>query len=112
MRVKALKALGCTHVILLQCSCAFNSGILLLLFTMLMLYYKLYVGQITVLTHPNLQCVSVCVCVQAFQKQAETDIRSCCLTEIKQTEEKYTETLESIEKVLSADGPSGKTAEY
>uniref|UniRef100_A0A8D3C4T3 Vav guanine nucleotide exchange factor 3 n=1 Tax=Scophthalmus maximus TaxID=52904 RepID=A0A8D3C4T3_SCOMX len=30
--------------------------------------------------------------------QAETDIRSCCLTEIKQTEEKYTETLESIEK--------------
>ncbi|KAM6971620.1 guanine nucleotide exchange factor VAV3 [Tautogolabrus adspersus] len=34
----------------------------------------------------------------AFQKQAETDIRSCCLTEIKQTEEKYTETLESIEK--------------
>uniref|UniRef100_A0A8D0ACU0 Vav guanine nucleotide exchange factor 3 n=1 Tax=Sander lucioperca TaxID=283035 RepID=A0A8D0ACU0_SANLU len=35
---------------------------------------------------------------EAFQKQAETDIRSCCLTEIKQTEEKYTETLESIEK--------------
>ncbi|XP_041824187.1 guanine nucleotide exchange factor VAV3 isoform X1 [Melanotaenia boesemani] len=34
----------------------------------------------------------------SFQKQAETDIRSCCLTEIKQTEEKYTETLESIEK--------------
>uniref|UniRef100_A0A8D0A810 Vav guanine nucleotide exchange factor 3 n=1 Tax=Sander lucioperca TaxID=283035 RepID=A0A8D0A810_SANLU len=34
-------------------------------------------------------------------KQAETDIRSCCLTEIKQTEEKYTETLESIEKVLT-----------
>ncbi|XP_060920058.1 guanine nucleotide exchange factor VAV3 isoform X2 [Labrus mixtus] len=34
----------------------------------------------------------------AFQKQAETDIRSCCLTELKQTEEKYTETLESIEK--------------
>uniref|UniRef100_A0A669F678 Vav guanine nucleotide exchange factor 3 n=1 Tax=Oreochromis niloticus TaxID=8128 RepID=A0A669F678_ORENI len=33
-------------------------------------------------------------------KQAETDIRSCCLTEIKQTEEKYTETLESIEKDL------------
>uniref|UniRef100_A0AAQ5YWS0 Vav guanine nucleotide exchange factor 3 n=1 Tax=Amphiprion ocellaris TaxID=80972 RepID=A0AAQ5YWS0_AMPOC len=32
-------------------------------------------------------------------KQAEIDIRSCCLTEIKQTEEKYTETLESIEKV-------------
>ncbi|KAM4606741.1 guanine nucleotide exchange factor VAV3 [Polymixia lowei] len=32
------------------------------------------------------------------QKQVETDIRSCCLTEIKQTEEKYTETLESIEK--------------
>uniref|UniRef100_A0A8C3G1U4 Vav guanine nucleotide exchange factor 3 n=1 Tax=Cyclopterus lumpus TaxID=8103 RepID=A0A8C3G1U4_CYCLU len=32
-------------------------------------------------------------------KQAETDIRSCCLTEIKQTEEKYTETLESIEKL-------------
>uniref|UniRef100_A0A674N1N5 Vav guanine nucleotide exchange factor 3 n=1 Tax=Takifugu rubripes TaxID=31033 RepID=A0A674N1N5_TAKRU len=31
-------------------------------------------------------------------KQAEIDIRSCCLTEIKQTEEKYTETLESIEK--------------
>ncbi|XP_056289728.1 guanine nucleotide exchange factor VAV3 isoform X1 [Pseudoliparis swirei] len=31
-------------------------------------------------------------------KHAETDIRSCCLTEIKQTEEKYTETLESIEK--------------
>lgn len=32
------------------------------------------------------------------QKQAETDIRSCCLMEIKQTEEKYTETLDSIEK--------------
>uniref|UniRef100_A0A8C3GCC0 Vav 3 guanine nucleotide exchange factor b n=1 Tax=Cyclopterus lumpus TaxID=8103 RepID=A0A8C3GCC0_CYCLU len=31
--------------------------------------------------------------------QAEVDVRSCCLTEIKQTEEKYTETLESIEKV-------------
>ncbi|KAI4886677.1 hypothetical protein NFI96_003876 [Prochilodus magdalenae] len=31
-------------------------------------------------------------------KQAETDIRSCCLMEIRQTEEKYTETLESIEK--------------
>ncbi|XP_030607549.1 guanine nucleotide exchange factor VAV3-like isoform X3 [Archocentrus centrarchus] len=30
--------------------------------------------------------------------QVEVDIRSCCLTEIKQTEEKYTETLESIEK--------------
>uniref|UniRef100_A0A3P8PB15 Vav 3 guanine nucleotide exchange factor b n=1 Tax=Astatotilapia calliptera TaxID=8154 RepID=A0A3P8PB15_ASTCA len=35
-------------------------------------------------------------------KQAEVDIRSCCLTEIKQTEEKYTETLESIEKVLNS----------
>uniref|UniRef100_A0AAX7UAD3 Vav 3 guanine nucleotide exchange factor b n=1 Tax=Astatotilapia calliptera TaxID=8154 RepID=A0AAX7UAD3_ASTCA len=34
--------------------------------------------------------------------QAEVDIRSCCLTEIKQTEEKYTETLESIEKVLNS----------
>ncbi|XP_028290216.1 guanine nucleotide exchange factor VAV3 isoform X2 [Gouania willdenowi] len=33
-----------------------------------------------------------------FQKQTEIDIRSCCLTEIKQTEEKYTDTLESIEK--------------
>ncbi|XP_038160201.1 guanine nucleotide exchange factor VAV3 isoform X2 [Cyprinodon tularosa] len=33
-----------------------------------------------------------------FQRQAEIDIRSCCLTEIKQTEEKYTETLESIHK--------------
>ncbi|XP_069497975.1 guanine nucleotide exchange factor VAV3 isoform X2 [Ambystoma mexicanum] len=31
-------------------------------------------------------------------KSAESDIRSCCLLEIKQTEEKYTETLESIEK--------------
>uniref|UniRef100_A0AAY4DB44 Vav guanine nucleotide exchange factor 3 n=1 Tax=Denticeps clupeoides TaxID=299321 RepID=A0AAY4DB44_9TELE len=31
-------------------------------------------------------------------KQTETDIRSCCLMEIKQTEEKYTETLDSIEK--------------
>ncbi|XP_053293131.1 guanine nucleotide exchange factor VAV3 isoform X1 [Pleuronectes platessa] len=31
-------------------------------------------------------------------KQAEVDVRICCLTEIKQTEEKYTETLESIEK--------------
>ncbi|XP_019131803.1 guanine nucleotide exchange factor VAV3 isoform X2 [Larimichthys crocea] len=30
--------------------------------------------------------------------QAEVDVRSCCLAEIKQTEEKYTETLESIEK--------------
>uniref|UniRef100_A0A8C5C8A0 Vav guanine nucleotide exchange factor 3 n=1 Tax=Gadus morhua TaxID=8049 RepID=A0A8C5C8A0_GADMO len=34
----------------------------------------------------------------AFQKHVETDIRSCCLAEIRQTEEKYTETLESIEK--------------
>ncbi|XP_057712824.1 guanine nucleotide exchange factor VAV3-like isoform X1 [Corythoichthys intestinalis] len=33
------------------------------------------------------------------QKQVEmSDVRSCCLSEIKQTEEKYTETLESIEK--------------
>ncbi|XP_042320331.1 guanine nucleotide exchange factor VAV3-like [Sceloporus undulatus] len=31
-------------------------------------------------------------------KCPENDIRSCCLSEIKQTEEKYTETLESIEK--------------
>ncbi|XP_059504190.1 guanine nucleotide exchange factor VAV3 [Stegostoma tigrinum] len=31
-------------------------------------------------------------------KQYETDIRSCCLLEIRQTEEKYTATLESIEK--------------
>uniref|UniRef100_A0AAZ3RDB2 Vav 3 guanine nucleotide exchange factor b n=1 Tax=Oncorhynchus tshawytscha TaxID=74940 RepID=A0AAZ3RDB2_ONCTS len=31
------------------------------------------------------------------QKQAE-NVRSCCLSEIKQTEERYTETLESIEK--------------
>ncbi|KAF1661446.1 Guanine nucleotide exchange factor VAV3, partial [Aptenodytes patagonicus] len=31
-------------------------------------------------------------------KYTENDIRSCCLAEIKQTEEKYTETLESIEK--------------
>ncbi|CAG07153.1 unnamed protein product, partial [Tetraodon nigroviridis] len=30
--------------------------------------------------------------------QAEVDVRSCCLSEIKQTEEKYTGTLESIEK--------------
>lgn len=36
----------------------------------------------------------------SLQKQAEVDVRSCCLTEIKQTEEKYTETLEAIEKVL------------
>ncbi|KAM6977322.1 LOW QUALITY PROTEIN: guanine nucleotide exchange factor VAV3 [Aplochiton taeniatus] len=34
----------------------------------------------------------------SLQKQAETDIRTCCLAEIRQTEEKYTETLESIEK--------------
>ncbi|XP_031440226.1 guanine nucleotide exchange factor VAV3 isoform X2 [Clupea harengus] len=32
------------------------------------------------------------------KQTTETDIRSCCLTEIKQTEEKYTETLDSIEK--------------
>uniref|UniRef100_A0A4W5LUV5 DH domain-containing protein n=1 Tax=Hucho hucho TaxID=62062 RepID=A0A4W5LUV5_9TELE len=38
----------------------------------------------------------------SFQKQVETDIRSCCLTEIKQTEEKYTETLDSIEKYFMA----------
>uniref|UniRef100_A0A8C6PDD5 Vav 3 guanine nucleotide exchange factor b n=1 Tax=Nothobranchius furzeri TaxID=105023 RepID=A0A8C6PDD5_NOTFU len=31
-------------------------------------------------------------------KQVEVDVRSCCLSEIKQTEERYTETLESIEK--------------
>uniref|UniRef100_A0A8D3DTS2 Vav guanine nucleotide exchange factor 3 n=1 Tax=Scophthalmus maximus TaxID=52904 RepID=A0A8D3DTS2_SCOMX len=40
---------------------------------------------------PPVRCVCVCVCVCV----------SCCLTEIKQTEEKYTETLESIEKVLT-----------
>ncbi|XP_048353110.1 guanine nucleotide exchange factor VAV3 isoform X2 [Sphaerodactylus townsendi] len=33
-------------------------------------------------------------------KYPENDIRCCCLSEIKQTEEKYTETLESIEKDL------------
>uniref|UniRef100_A0A3Q1EW00 Vav 3 guanine nucleotide exchange factor b n=1 Tax=Acanthochromis polyacanthus TaxID=80966 RepID=A0A3Q1EW00_9TELE len=43
----------------------------------------------------NLEDLIEYVC---FQKQAEIDVRSCCLTEIKQTEEKYTETLESIEK--------------
>uniref|UniRef100_A0A7N6BTA7 Vav 3 guanine nucleotide exchange factor b n=1 Tax=Anabas testudineus TaxID=64144 RepID=A0A7N6BTA7_ANATE len=32
------------------------------------------------------------------QQPPLVDVRSCCLTEIKQTEEKYTETLESIEK--------------
>uniref|UniRef100_A0A8C6ULT5 Vav 3 guanine nucleotide exchange factor b n=1 Tax=Neogobius melanostomus TaxID=47308 RepID=A0A8C6ULT5_9GOBI len=37
--------------------------------------------------------------VRDFGK-AEVDVRSCCLSEIKQTEEKYTETLESIEKVM------------
>ncbi|KAG9483272.1 hypothetical protein GDO78_009289, partial [Eleutherodactylus coqui] len=31
-------------------------------------------------------------------RTAESDIRSCCLLEIKQTEEKYSETLDSIEK--------------
>ncbi|XP_030630575.1 guanine nucleotide exchange factor VAV3b [Chanos chanos] len=31
-------------------------------------------------------------------KQAEVDVRNCCLSEIKQTEDRYTETLESIEK--------------
>ncbi|XP_078791551.1 guanine nucleotide exchange factor VAV3 isoform X7 [Oryzias latipes] len=35
---------------------------------------------------------------QMSMKQAEVDVRSCCLSEIKQTEERYTETLESIEK--------------
>nr|XP_021491197.1 guanine nucleotide exchange factor VAV3-like [Meriones unguiculatus] len=35
-------------------------------------------------------------------KSQENDIRSCCLAEIKQTEEKYTETLESIEKYFMA----------
>uniref|UniRef100_A0A8C1PZD8 Vav 3 guanine nucleotide exchange factor b n=1 Tax=Cyprinus carpio TaxID=7962 RepID=A0A8C1PZD8_CYPCA len=35
-------------------------------------------------------------------KQAEVDIRSCCLLEIKQTEAKYSETLETIEKVRFA----------
>uniref|UniRef100_A0A3Q3VYZ3 Uncharacterized protein n=1 Tax=Mola mola TaxID=94237 RepID=A0A3Q3VYZ3_MOLML len=35
---------------------------------------------------------------EAIPPPTEIDIRSCCLTEIKQTEEKYTETLESIEK--------------
>uniref|UniRef100_A0A8C8GJK4 Vav guanine nucleotide exchange factor 3 n=1 Tax=Oncorhynchus tshawytscha TaxID=74940 RepID=A0A8C8GJK4_ONCTS len=40
--------------------------------------------------------------MKAEAKQVETDIRSCCLTEIKQTEEKYTETLDSIEKYFMA----------
>ncbi|RVE62089.1 hypothetical protein OJAV_G00177490 [Oryzias javanicus] len=35
---------------------------------------------------------------QPSAKQVEVDVRSCCLSEIKQTEERYTETLESIEK--------------
>uniref|UniRef100_A0A5F9DIE0 Vav guanine nucleotide exchange factor 3 n=1 Tax=Oryctolagus cuniculus TaxID=9986 RepID=A0A5F9DIE0_RABIT len=35
-------------------------------------------------------------------KCPENDIRSCCLAEIKQTEEKYAETLESIEKYFMA----------
>uniref|UniRef100_A0A8C6T1Q1 Vav guanine nucleotide exchange factor 3 n=1 Tax=Neogobius melanostomus TaxID=47308 RepID=A0A8C6T1Q1_9GOBI len=35
---------------------------------------------------------------EAIAPPKQSDIRSCCLTEIKQTEEKYTETLESIEK--------------
>uniref|UniRef100_A0A8C7XK04 Guanine nucleotide exchange factor VAV3 n=1 Tax=Oryzias sinensis TaxID=183150 RepID=A0A8C7XK04_9TELE len=35
---------------------------------------------------------------QQTSMQAEVDVRSCCLSEIKQTEERYTETLESIEK--------------
>ncbi|KAG7248399.1 hypothetical protein CRUP_021740, partial [Coryphaenoides rupestris] len=35
---------------------------------------------------------------QQQQSEQEQDVRSCCLLEIKQTEEKYTETLESIEK--------------
>nr|XP_045755002.2 guanine nucleotide exchange factor VAV3 [Mirounga angustirostris] len=35
-------------------------------------------------------------------KCPENDVRSCCLAEIKQTEEKYTETLESIEKYFMA----------
>ncbi|XP_023577467.1 guanine nucleotide exchange factor VAV3 [Octodon degus] len=35
-------------------------------------------------------------------KCQENDIRSCCLAEIKLTEEKYTETLESIEKYFMA----------
>uniref|UniRef100_A0A8I3ZZY0 Vav guanine nucleotide exchange factor 3 n=1 Tax=Callithrix jacchus TaxID=9483 RepID=A0A8I3ZZY0_CALJA len=35
-------------------------------------------------------------------KCPENDIRTCCLAEIKQTEEKYTETLESIEKYFMA----------
>ncbi|XP_053549756.1 guanine nucleotide exchange factor VAV3 isoform X2 [Bombina bombina] len=34
----------------------------------------------------------------APNRTTESDIRTCCLMEIKQTEEKYTETLESIEK--------------
>ncbi|KAG7273978.1 hypothetical protein CRUP_002086 [Coryphaenoides rupestris] len=37
---------------------------------------------------------------QQQQSAQEQDVRSCCLLEIKQTEEKYTETLESIEKDL------------
>lgn len=53
-------------------------------------------------------CFISCVLrVQPFHKQAEIDIRSCCLTEIKQTEEKYTETLESIEKVLTSKTSGG-----
>uniref|UniRef100_A0A8L0DRL7 Vav guanine nucleotide exchange factor 3 n=1 Tax=Oncorhynchus mykiss TaxID=8022 RepID=A0A8L0DRL7_ONCMY len=40
--------------------------------------------------------------MKAEAKQVETDIRSCCLTEINQTEEKYTETLDSIEKYFMA----------
>uniref|UniRef100_A0A8C7KZC9 Vav guanine nucleotide exchange factor 3 n=1 Tax=Oncorhynchus kisutch TaxID=8019 RepID=A0A8C7KZC9_ONCKI len=44
-------------------------------------------------------CIGVywCETCSSQQKQAE-NVRSCCLSEIKQTEERYTETLESIEK--------------
>uniref|UniRef100_A0A8K9XS25 Vav 3 guanine nucleotide exchange factor b n=1 Tax=Oncorhynchus mykiss TaxID=8022 RepID=A0A8K9XS25_ONCMY len=51
----------------------------------------------TILTGILQNHVGILQTCSSQQKQAE-NVRSCCLSEIKQTEERYTETLESIEK--------------
>ena len=43
----------------------------------------------------------VCVCVFMQQKKTGVDKRECCLQEIRQTEEKYSDTLQSILQVCT-----------
>uniref|UniRef100_A0A8C2WI19 Osteoclast-stimulating factor 1 n=1 Tax=Cyclopterus lumpus TaxID=8103 RepID=A0A8C2WI19_CYCLU len=55
--------------------------------------------KINVTKHPLHSTCSLCVFVQ--QQKAEVDKRECCLQEIRQTEEKYSDTLQSILQVCT-----------